>query len=236
MQSMKAVILTGGLGTRLQPYTFFVPKPMLPLGDKPLLEHLVNWLKKNNITSIVLCVSYLKKTIQDYFEDGSSFGVNVEYAIADKPLATAGQLKSAEKYLDDTFICLYGDSLFNFNLKNMMKKHQQTHSFVTMCLYEYKTQLAYGVIDTDKNGFVTAWREKPPIKSNINIGCYVMEPEILSLIPPGIPYGMDTVIQKAMSKKKKIGSFLIKDGFIDIGDKASYKKAYREFKETLGKI
>ena len=78
---MKAVILTGGLGTRLQPYTLFVPKPMLPLGDRPLLEHTINWLKKNNIKEIVLCVSYLRKNIQDYFQDGKDFGVNIEYAI-----------------------------------------------------------------------------------------------------------------------------------------------------------
>ena len=90
---MKAVILAGGLGTRLQPYTTFVPKPMLPLGEKPLLEHLIEWLKKNGIKTTVLCVSYLRKTIEDYFEDGERFGMNIEYAIASKPLATAGQLK-----------------------------------------------------------------------------------------------------------------------------------------------
>jgi len=233
---VKAVILTGGLGTRLQPYTFFVPKPMLPLGDKPLLEHLVNWLKSNDITSIVLCVSYLRRNIQDYFENGEQFGVNIEYAIANKPLATAGQLKSAEKFLDESFVCIYGDSLFDFNLKSMISKHKKSKSFTTMCLYEYKTKLAYGVINTDKKGMVTSWEEKPEIKANINIGCYIMEPKVLSLIPDGMPYGMDTVIKKAISKKEKINSFLIKDGFMDIGDKASYKKAYVEFKEKLGKI
>jgi mannose-1-phosphate guanylyltransferase len=233
---MKAVILTGGLGTRLQPYTLFVPKPMLPLGDKPLLEHSINWLKKNNISSIVLCVSYLRKNIQDYFQEGDDFGVNIEYAISNKPLATAGQLKSAEKFIDDTFVCMYGDSIFNFDLNGMIKKHEKNKSFITMCLYEYKSRLPYGVIDTNKNDIITAWREKPEIISNINTGCYVMEPGVFQLIPDNIPYGMDKVIESAMSKKKKLKGFSIKKGFTDVGDMESYEKAYKEFKDKLGKI
>ena len=101
---MKAIILAGGLGTRLQPYTTFIPKPMLPLGEKPLLEHLIEWIKKNGIKEIVICVSYLRKTIEDYFENGKRFGVKIEYAATNKPLATAGQLKTAEKFIDDTFV------------------------------------------------------------------------------------------------------------------------------------
>ena len=233
---MKAVILTGGLGTRLQPYTLFVPKPMLPLGDKPLLEHSINWLKKNNIKSIVLCVSYLRKNIQDYFQSGEDFGVNIEYAVSNKPLATAGQLKTAEEFIDDTFVCMYGDSIFDFSLKDMIKKHQKNKSFLTMCLYEYKSRLPYGVIDTDKKDNITAWREKPEITSNINTGCYVMEPGAFSLIPKDVPYGMDKVLEKAMSKKKKMIGYAIKKGFTDVGDMPSYEKAYKEFKEKLGKI
>ena len=145
---MKAVILAGGLGTRLQPYTTFIPKPMLPLGDKPLLEHLISWLKKNGVKSIVLCVSYLRKSIEDYFEDGERFGVSIEYAVANKPLATAGQLKTAEQFIDDTFVCVYGDSIFDFNLKNMISQHKKKRSYITMSLYEYKTKLSYGVIET----------------------------------------------------------------------------------------
>ena len=228
---MKAVILAGGLGTRLQPYTTFIPKPMLPLGDKPLLEHLIAWLRKNGVKSIVLCVSYLRKSIEDYFENGKRFGVSIEYAIANKPLATAGQLKTAEQFIDDTFVCVYGDSIFDFSLKNMISQHKKKRSYITMSLYEYKTKLSYGVIETSKNGKVTGWNEKPEIKANINIGCYVMEPQIFSLIPKNKPYGMDDVIRKAISNKKNVGSFLTKKGFLDIGDKSSYKKAYQQYLE-----
>ncbi len=233
---MKAVILAGGLGTRLQPYTTFLPKAMLPLGEKPLLEHLIDWIKKNDIDSIVLCVSYLKKSIEDYFEDGSRFGVKIEYAIATRPFATAGQLKTAEEFIDDTFVCIYGDSIFDFNLKNMVDYHKKRKSFVTMALFEYKTTLQYGFIETDKNSRVKAWREKPEIKGNINIGCYVMEPGVLKLIPSNRPYGMDDVIRSAISRKNKVNGFPIKKGFMDIGDKPSYKRAYQQYIQRLGQI
>ena len=233
---MKAVILAGGLGTRLQPYTTFLPKPMLPLGEKPILEHLVDWSKKNGIKSVVLCVSYLRKTIEDYFEDGKRFGVSIEYAVSNKPLATAGQLKTAEKFIDGTFVCMYGDSIYDFNLRSMINQHQQKKSFVTMSLYEYKTNLPYGVIETTKTGKVIAWNEKPEIKANVNMGCYVMEPGVMDLIPKNIPYGMDDVIKKAMTKKKLIGSIVSKKGFLDIGNKASYKKANQEYLQKLGNI
>lgn len=233
---MKAVILAGGLGTRLQPYTTFVPKPMLPLGEKPLLEHLIEWLRKNGIKSIVLCVSYLRKTIEDYFEDGERFGMDIEYAIASKPLATAGQLKTAERFIDKSFVCVYGDSIFDFDLKTMINQHLKKKSFITMSLYEYKTKLNYGVIETSKNGRVIGWNEKPEIKANINIGCYVMEPQVFDLIPSNKPYGMDDVIKKAILRKKVVNSFLTKKGFMDIGDKISYKKAYQQFLEKLGNI
>ena len=233
---MKAVILAGGLGTRLQPYTTFLPKPMLPLGEKPILEHLVDWTRKNGIKSVVLCVSYLRKTIEDYFEDGKRFGVSIEYAVSNRPLATAGQLKTAEKFIDDTFVCMYGDSIFDFNLRSMINQHKQKKSFVTMSLYEYKTNLPYGVIETTKTGKVIAWNEKPEIKANVNMGCYVMEPGVMELIPKNIPYGMDDVIKKAMIKKKLVSSVVSKKGFLDIGNKASYKKANQDYLQKLGNI
>jgi len=226
---MKAVILAGGLGTRLQPYTKSLPKPMLPLCGKPILEYEIEWIKKNGIKEIILCVSYLRKKIEDYFGDGKKFGVKIEYAISSKPLATAGQLKTAEKFIDDTFVCIYGDSIYNFNLRNMIKQHKKSKSNVTMSLYDYKFNLKYGVIDTKNSGQVTSWNEKPEFAAKINIGCYVMEPEVLKLIPKNRPYGMDSVIRKILAKKKKVSSVISKKGFIDIGDKETYEKANEEY-------
>ena len=140
---MKAVILAGGLGTRLQPYTFFIPKPMLPLGNKPLLEHIIDWLKTSSgerINNVVLCVSYLHRTIEDYFEDGSRFGIKIEYARSERPLATAGQLKSAQNLIHDTFVCLYGDSIYEFGLGDMIHQHIKSKAFISMALLSYRTK------------------------------------------------------------------------------------------------
>jgi mannose-1-phosphate guanylyltransferase len=235
---MKAIILAGGLGTRLQPYTFFIPKPMLPLGNKPLLEHIIEWLRKddNDIDHIIICVSYLHRTIEDYFEDGSRLGIKIEYARSDRPLATAGQLMTAKKFIDDTFVCVYGDSIYEFSLREMIKEHDRLDAFISMALLSYKTRLKYGFIDINGNNRVTSWNEKPEIKGLINIGCYVMEPDFIDLIPSSNAYGMDDAVRKALDMKKLVNGFKIESGFIDIGDKKSYLQTYKKYVERLGKI
>lgn len=234
---MKAVILAGGLGTRLQPYTFFIPKPMLPLGNKPLLEYIIEWLKNDGeIDQIVLCVSYLHRTIEDYFEDGTRFGVQIEYARSERPLATAGQLKTAEKLLDDSFVCVYGDSVYEFCLRKMIKQHDESKAFVTMALLPYSTKLKYGFIDINGHDRVIAWREKPEINGLINIGCYVMEQDFLKIIPKSASFGMDHAVRKALEQRRTVKGFKIDTGFIDIGDKKSYLDAYKQYLSKLGKI
>lgn len=236
---MKAVILAGGLGTRLQPYTFFIPKPMLPIGNKPLLEHLIEWLKANSIKEMIFCVSYLHRTIEDYFEEGNRFGVKVEYARTDRPLATAGQLKTASKFLENNspFVCIYGDSIYDFNLKKMIREHKKYNAFLSMALSSYTTRLKYGFIDTDgKEDFVTNWREKPEIQGLINVGCYVIEKEFLDLIPSSSAFGMDDAVKLALKQNRTIKGFKINGGFIDIGDKKSYLETHNHYVKKLGKI
>ncbi|HZT35273.1 MAG TPA: nucleotidyltransferase family protein [Nitrososphaera sp.] len=234
---MKAVILAGGLGTRLQPYTFFIPKPMLPLGNKPLLEYIIEWLKESgDIHKIVICVSYLHRTIEDYFEDGARHGISIEYARSERPLATAGQLKTAEKLLDEPFVCVYGDSVYEFDLGKMLQEHREANAFVSMALLQYSTKLKYGFIDLDGNERVSEWREKPEISGLINIGCYAMEPDFLKLIPTSGAFGMDDAVRKALELKKTVKGFKIESGFVDIGDKKSYLEAYKHYASKLGKI
>jgi mannose-1-phosphate guanylyltransferase len=236
---MKAVILAGGLGTRLQPYTFFIPKPMLPIGNKPLLEHILEWLKKNNgIDQIVICVSYLHRIIEDYFEDGGRFGMKIQYAKSERPLATAGQLKSAEKLLNETFVCLYGDSIYEFNLQKMIDAHKESKALVSMALLSYKTNLKYGFIDVDgKEDRIISWREKPEVSGLINIGCYVIEPSFLNFIPNSSAFGMDDAVRKALKQQRVVKGFRIgSSGFVDIGDKKSYLAVYKKYVRKLGKI
>ncbi|MCZ6725310.1 MAG: nucleotidyltransferase family protein, partial [Thaumarchaeota archaeon] len=176
---MKAVILAGGLGTRLRPYTLFVPKGMLPLGSKPVLEHIIEWLSKNGITDIVLCVGYLSKVISDYFSNGKELGVKISYVKSSRPMGTAGQLKSAQKLLDESFICVYGDVILKNNLRKMISYHKSKKAIATIGLTKYSTKMSYGFIETEKNGLVRSWSEKPEISGLINAGLYVFEPSFL---------------------------------------------------------
>ena len=230
---MKAVILAGGLGTRLLPYTKTLPKPMLPLDKKPILEYVIKWVKKYGVRDIILCVSYKHEKIIEYFKDGKKFGVNIEYVISKKPLSTAGQLKTAEKIVNGTFVCVYGDSIFNHSLKLMIQKHQNENAFVTMCLFNYKYQIKYGVINTanspTRQDKVIEWDEKPIRTAKINTGCYIFDSEIFSFIPKNKQYGMDTVIKKIISKRKNISSITTNTPFIDIGDKEIYEKTKNEY-------
>ncbi len=235
---MKAVILAGGLGTRLQPYTYFLPKPMLPLGNKPVLQHIVEWLRDSgNIKDIIICVSYLRKTIEDYFGDGQEFGVKIQYARSETPLATAGQLKTAERFLDAPFVLAYGDSVYEFNLADMIKEHEKCKSIVTMALMPFSMKVPYGIIDLSENGEIIAWREKPDLYAGlINIGCYVMQPDFLKLIPQAGSYGMDKALMAAMEKKMLVRGFRVTGTFTDIGDKQSFEEANKRFTDRLGKI
>ena len=233
---MQGVILAGGLGTRLRPYTLFLPKPMLPLADKPLLQYLIEWLKRNDVTEFTICVGYLRKSIEEYFENGKELGVSINYARTNKPLGTAGQLKSAEFQLKGSFVCIYGDSILDFKLKDAIKFHEKKKALATMILMEYKTNLRYGLIELNGEGRVKAWREKPEVKGMINVGCYIMEKRFLKYIPKEKMYGMDIAFRNAIDAGEKIYGYPAKGTFIDIGDKRSYASAYEKYLSELGKI
>lgn len=234
--SLQGVILAGGLGTRLRPYTLFLPKPMLPLGDRPILEHLIHWLKKNEVSDITICVGYLRKIIEEYFENGKELGVSISYARANRPLGTAGQLKSAESFLSGRFVCLYGDSIIDFDLDNAIRFHEKRKALATMVLTDYRTKLKYGFIDLNGGGRVKEWREKPEVKGLINIGCYIMQKRFLKYIPASKMFGMDVAFRNAINAGEKVYGFPTKGTFIDIGDKKSYTSAYEKYLNELGKI
>ena len=233
---LKAVILSGGLGTRLRPYTLFVPKPMLPLAEKPLLQYIIEWLRKNDLKDIVMSVGYLRQSIEDYFLDGKDFDVRINYVRLNNPRGTAGQLKEVESHLNSRFICLYGDSFYNFDLNDAISFHAKKNSLATVVLKKYKTSLKYGFLETDSSGAIKSWREKPEFEGLINIGCFIMEPEFLNYIPTNKMFGMDTAFQKAIAAKENIFGYITDGEFIDIGDMESYDEANKIFTGKLGKI
>lgn len=232
--NIQAVILAGGLGTRLRPYTFALPKPMLPLGPKPIMEHIVDWLKEYGITDIVVSTGYLGKMLQQYFGDGSDMGTKITWATSPHPLGTAGQLKAAEAKIRGRFVCVYGDALLNFDLRKAIDFHGAKKAIVTMVLMKYSTEMKYGFMETDKNGRLTEWKEKPTFTGYINVGCYVMEKSFLKYIPPGRVYEMNYAFNEA--KKHAAGLYAVRvDGsFLDIGDRKSYVSANEQYTKIMG--
>ncbi|MDG6913161.1 MAG: nucleotidyltransferase family protein, partial [Nitrososphaerota archaeon] len=182
---LQAVVLAGGLGTRLRPYTFLLPKPMLPVGPKPIMEHLLEWLNKWGIEDVVVSTGYLGKMLQEYFGSGADWGMKIAYATSARPLGTAGQLKAAESKIKGRFVCVYGDQLLDFDLAKALEFHQKKKAAATMVLMKYSTELKYGFMETDRDGRLTEWKEKPTISGYINVGCYVMERSFLRFISPG---------------------------------------------------
>jgi mannose-1-phosphate guanylyltransferase len=230
------VVLAGGLGTRLRPYTLLLPKPMLPVGTKPILAHILEWLKTEGITEVIVSTGYLGKMIEDYFGDGAELGVNISYATSRLPLGTAGQLKAAEPRIRGRFVCLYGDAMLDFNLREAIDFHERKRAAATMVLMKHNVEMKYGFMKTDKEGRLTEWREKPRISGYINVGCYVMERSFLKYIPAGKVYGMKETFEEAKADGAKLYAVKMVGEFIDIGDRRSYKEANDVYLKKIGKV
>jgi mannose-1-phosphate guanylyltransferase len=221
----QAIILAGGLGTRLRPYTFLLPKPMLPVGPKPIMEHILEWLKGAGMTEVVVSTGYLGKMLQEYFGDGSEWGMEIKYATSPHPMGTAGQLKTAESKIRGRFVCVYGDALLNFDLQKALDFHAEKKATATMVLMNYSAEMKYGFMETDKSGRLTQWKEKPKISGYINVGCYVMEKAFLKYIPPGQIYEMNDAFKEAQAGGARVYAIKVDGEFIDIGDRKSYREA-----------
>ena len=208
---------------------------MLPVGPKPILEHIIDWLKASGITNIIITTGYLGKTIQEYFGTGKDWDVKIRYAASPHPLGIAGQLKSAESLVRGRFVCVYGDAILEMDLKKVMAFHEKHRPMATMTLMKYSTNLKYGFMETDKDGLLLEWREKPTITGYINVGCFIMEKEFLQFIPPGQMYGMKEAFEDAM-KHGKVYGVRAEGKFTDIGDTKSYREANDEFTKKMGRL
>jgi mannose-1-phosphate guanylyltransferase len=209
---------------------------MLPVGPKPILEHILEWLKVNNITDVVISTGYLGKIIQEYFGSGKDWGMNIDYVASQRPLGTAGQLKAAESRIHSRFVCVYGDALLEMDLRSVIEFHAKHRALATMTLMKYSAEMKYGFMETDKDGRLTGWREKPTISGYINVGCVVMEKAFLRYIPAGQMYGMKETFEEAMKKGARLYGFRVEGKFIDIGDRRSYIEANDAFVKKMGKV
>jgi mannose-1-phosphate guanylyltransferase len=228
---MKAVVLAGGLGTRLRPLTYVMPKAMLPVGDKPIVEHIINYLKRSSvIEEVVIATAYLGKYIEDYLNAGEDWGIRIQYARGKRPLGTAGQLKTAESFIDDTFVLINGDILIEVVISDMIKFHKSKGGTGTIALKPYFLPVKYGVIDTDTDNLILNWREKPNIPLTMNIGLYVLEPKVFDYIPPDRAMSLEReVFPKIIASGEKLYGFKTETNYLDIGDLESLDKAHQEF-------
>ncbi len=221
---MKAVILAGGLGTRLAPFTKVIPKPLLPIGDKSVLEIQIQCLKKYGFDEVILATNYRSQYFESFFGDGSALGVKLKVSQETKALGTAGPLKLLSKELNEPFIVINGDILTLLNLEEFYKFSIQTDALLTVGIKELITPFAFGNIIYEGD-YVTSIYEKPDIKMNILAGVYCFKPEILDLIPEDTYYGMDSLITSMITSKKPVAKYMIKDYWIDIGRMDDFEKA-----------
>lgn len=228
----KVVLMVGGLGSRLRPLTENIPKPMLNVGGKPILQTIVEKFSKYGFVNFVMCVGYKSNIIQDFFGDGSSLGVSIEYILEEKRLGTAGALSLLLKKPDQPFFVMNGDLLTNINYEHLLDYHIDNKAEATMCVREYDFQVPYGVVNIDDSK-IKSIVEKPLHKFFVNAGIYVLNPTCLDLIPKNEFYDMPSLFEKLISIQKNTLSFPLREYWLDIGRIEEYKKANEEYYEVF---
>jgi len=226
---MKAVLLVGGAGTRMRPLTYVMPKCLLPVGGKPLVERTMKYLQRYGFEEFVLCVAYLKRQIMDTIRDGSELGLRVSYAEADNPLGTAGQLKTAQKYLDGTFLAMNGDIVTNLNVSQLIATHREKGGIATIAVKKYGVKIPYGHITVDGDSNIVSFAEKPTFSYLANAGVYIMEPRLLDFVVEGRQSSLETEVFPAiLLKGERINSYFEEASWADVGSMADFERVNDE--------
>jgi len=228
----RVVLMVGGLGTRLRPLTNDTPKPMLIVGDKPILETIILNFKKYGFTDIILSVSYKAEVIESYFGDGLAFGVNIEYIYEDKRMGTAGALSLMRDKFNEPFFVMNGDLLTNINFENMMEYHLNNKAIATMGVREYDFQVPYGVVNVDGIDIINI-QEKPIHNFFVSGGVYILDPKSLDFIPDNEFYDMPTLFEILIDNGLKSISYAIREYWLDIGRIEEYHKANSEYQKIF---
>ncbi|MFE9336950.1 sugar phosphate nucleotidyltransferase [Streptomyces sp. NPDC007063] len=237
---MKAVVMAGGEGTRLRPMTASMPKPLLPVVNKPIMEHVLKLLKRHGLTETVVTVQFLASLVKNYFGDGEDLGMELTYANEEKPLGTAGSVKNAEEALrDDSFLVISGDALTDFDLTDLIRFHKERGAMVTVCLTRVPNPLEFGITIVDDDGKVERFLEKPTwgqvFSDTVNTGIYVMEPEVFDYVEPDVPVDWSgDVFPQLMKEGKPIYGYIAEGYWEDVGTHESYVKAQADVLE--GKV
>ncbi|HZJ26782.1 MAG TPA: sugar phosphate nucleotidyltransferase [Acidimicrobiia bacterium] len=230
---MKAVILAGGEGTRLRPLTSNQPKPMLPMVNRPMLEHIVHLLAEHGFDDIVVTVAFLANQIRNYFGDGSDFGVRMRYASEDSPLGTAGSVRNAAEELDDTFLVISGDVLTDIDLTRFVQAHRDAGAFGSIALKRVEDPVEFGIVITRADGSIERFLEKPTwgqvFSDTINTGIYVLEPEVFDFIPEGevVDFSGD-VFPVVLERGKPLFGHVVEGYWEDVGTLEAYGRAHAD--------
>jgi mannose-1-phosphate guanylyltransferase len=238
---LKAMILAAGVGSRLEPLTCNIPKPMVPVVNRPAMEHIIQLLAKNNIRQIAANVWYLPEKIQSYFGDGHQFGVELSYSSEKDLMGTAGGVKKLESFLDETFVVISGDALTDMNLEALLNRHRQTGAIATIALKEVPDPHQFGVVIVDENGRIKAFQEKPEperaLSKLANTGVYVFEPEIFKYIPADTIYDFGKqLFPKLVEMNAPFYGHIMKGYWCDIGTLNQYRLANYDVLKGLVKI
>lgn len=239
---MQAVILAGGKGTRLHPLTTNIPKPMVPIFDRPVLEHTIHLLRSHSITHITLTLNYRANDIMSYFGGGSRWGVHIQYAIEDSPLGTAGGLRAMKPLLNDTFLVLSGDGVTDFNLSGAIAEHKRRQAKATMLLYsipDANARSEFGVVETDRDGNIRRFVEKPrpdqAFSDTVNTGIYIFEPWIINHIPENRPFDFSrNLFPRLLEENVRFLGHRASGYWCDIGTLGQYRQVHLD--ALAGKI
>jgi NDP-sugar pyrophosphorylase family protein len=228
---MKVVILAGGKGRRLYPYTVVLPKPLMPIGDFPILEVILRQLKNSHLVDVTLAVGHLGNLIQTYFADGSKWGVKIKYSFEEEPLGTVGPLTRL-KDLSQTFMVMNGDLLTTLNYLDLIEHHKKQKAVATVAAQKRSVDVDFGVIQKDKDERMAKYIEKPRLSYLVSMGIYIFEPEILDFIPKGKKFDFPDLMQLLLKKDEKVALYESSDFWLDIGRPDDYQKAVEEFEKN----
>lgn len=226
------VLMVGGLGTRLRPLTNDTPKPLLKVGNKPIVEIIMQSFAKYGFKDFILSINYKSEMFEEYFGDGSKFGINITYIHEEKRLGTAGALSLMRDRLNTDFFVMNGDLLTNINFEYLLKFHKENSAKATMCVREYDFQVPYGVVDIE-DGSIKSIVEKPIHKFFVSAGVYMLSPDTLAHIPDDVFYDMPTLFEKLIELGENTVSFPLREYWLDIGRMEEYEKANNEYAEVF---
>jgi NDP-sugar pyrophosphorylase family protein len=221
---MKAVIQCGGKGMRLRPHTSILPKPLMPIGARPVLELLLKWLRRNGIKEVFITTGYLGHLIRSVCGDGSQWNMRITYTQEIEPLGTIGPLSLLREHLDAPFLVLNGDVLTDLSLNQFVSCHRRHHGPLTIATASRPTKMDFGVIE-ETDGRVIEFREKPELSHLVSMGIYCMDPAVLERIPTGVPFGFDDLMFQMLEEGASVNVFKHNGMWLDIGRVEDFHKA-----------